>query len=270
MIIIRKCSTINTTYKPNRAIKYIVIHYTAGTRSANGAALNTAAWFMSGKAGGSADYIVDDENFVQYNPEPKNRYCWAVGGSKYNYMSTAEGGKFYNKCTNANSISIEMCSRKKDTSNLNGDAEDWYFTNETFNNAVELTKYLMQIYNVPLERVIMHHHVTGKVCPNPFCVKPERLSLWENFKSRIAGKDDVDMEELKKLQTRVDELETELKNSKEKVFNSIDDVPEWGKETVRKLIEKGVLKGDGERLDLNYTLLRLLVINDRVGLYDKC
>ena len=54
MIISTENSTINTTYKANRAIKYIVLHYTAGTKSADGAAINTAAWFMSGKAAGSA------------------------------------------------------------------------------------------------------------------------------------------------------------------------------------------------------------------------
>lgn len=267
MTITRKVSTHNTTYKANRTIKYIVLHYTAGTRSTNGAALSTAVWFMSGNAGGSADYIVDDDTIVQYNPEPKNRYCWAVGGSKYSKMTTAEGGKYYGKCTNTNSISIEMCSRKRNTGNLNANAEDWYLTEKTVNNAVELTKHLMQLYNVPLENVIMHHHVTGKVCPNPWCVKPSCLTEWEKFKNRIIGKDDIDMEELKKLESRVAELEQELKNNKEKVFNSINEVPEWGKATVESLLSKNILQGNGEGLALSYTLLRLLVINDRAGLY---
>ncbi len=54
----------------------------------------------------------------------------------------------------------------------------------------------------------------------------------------------------------------------DKVYNKVEEVPEWGKATVNKLIGKGLLKGNEKGLDLSYTLLRLLVINDRAGLYD--
>lgn len=53
------------------------------------------------------------------------------------------------------------------------------------------------------------------------------------------------------------------------VYNTVDSVPEWARPTVQKLVDKGYLKGDGENeLDLNDTMLRLLVINDRAGLYN--
>ena len=55
----------------------------------------------------------------------------------------------------------------------------------------------------------------------------------------------------------------------EKVYNTVDDVPDFAKETVRKLIEKGLLVGEGENnLNLTYDLCRILVINNRAGLYD--
>lgn len=41
----------------------------------------------------------------------------------------------------------------------------------------------------------------------------------------------------------------------------------WAVDTVRKLIERGALRGDGVGLDLSADMLRLLVINDRAGLY---
>lgn len=31
----------------------------------------------------------------------------------------------------------------------------------------------------------MHHHITGKVCPNPWCVNESRLSKWSDFKNRL-------------------------------------------------------------------------------------
>ena len=192
--ITKNTGTVNTNYKANRSIKYIVLHYTAGTSSKKGSASSTASYFKSGNAGGSADFIVDDGSIVQYNPNIKNYYCWAVGGSKYTSMTTSQGGKYYNKCTNANSISIEMCSNKTNKKTLYATDTDWYLTDATVDNAVELTKYLMEQYNIPVENVIMHHHVTGKVCPNPWCVNESRLTAWNNFKARLTQKQEVDDE----------------------------------------------------------------------------
>jgi len=52
-------------------------------------------------------------------------------------------------------------------------------------------------------------------------------------------------------------------------FNTIEEIPEWGKPTITKLMEKGALQGDENgNLDLSMDMLRLLVINDREHLYD--
>ena len=54
------------------------------------------------------------------------------------------------------------------------------------------------------------------------------------------------------------------------MYNTINDVPEWGKPTIEKLIKKGFLNGDAEgKLNLSMDMLRVLVINDRAGLYGK-
>ena len=54
-----------------------------------------------------------------------------------------------------------------------------------------------------------------------------------------------------------------------KVYNSIDEVPDWGKATIKKLVDKCYLKGNGKGLDLSEDLLRVLVINDRAGMYGE-
>ncbi|MDR1116736.1 MAG: N-acetylmuramoyl-L-alanine amidase [Oscillospiraceae bacterium] len=52
------------------------------------------------------------------------------------------------------------------------------------------------------------------------------------------------------------------------VYNNYDDLPEWGRETVKKLMDRGALIGDEKgSLALSYEMLRVLVINDRMGLY---
>ena len=184
------------TYAKNRKIEYLVLHYTAGTTSRAGAALNTACYFKKSTVEASADYIVDNENVYLCNSDIKNYYSWSVGGNKYNYMSTSEGGKYYGKCTNRNSISIEICSNKTNRNSLSGDDSDWYFTESELKLSAELTKELMREYEIPLDRVIMHHHVTGKCCPYPLCLNEIRLSKWYDFKKMLSGeekKEDAEM-----------------------------------------------------------------------------
>ena len=45
-------------------------------------------------------------------------------------------------------------------------------------------------------------------------------------------------------------------------------MPEWARPTIQKLVDKDILKGDGNGLNLTDELLRMLVINDRAGIYD--
>lgn len=53
------------------------------------------------------------------------------------------------------------------------------------------------------------------------------------------------------------------------VYNTIEEVPDWAKDTIYKLIDLDLLQGEGEgKLGLTYDLTRVLVINDRAGLYD--
>lgn len=75
--------------------------------------------------------------------------------------------------------------------------------------------------------------------------------------------EDIDMDELKKLEERVKKLETPM------IYNYIDkNMPAWARPTIQKLVDKGFLQGDENGLGLTDELLRILVINDRAGLYD--
>ncbi len=104
MKVIKRTGTANTTSSPNRKIEYLAIHYTAGVSCKSGAAESCASWFSRADAGGSADYICDEANLVQYNPDPLNRYCHAVGGGKY----YTKGGRLYGIAKNSNCVSLEI------------------------------------------------------------------------------------------------------------------------------------------------------------------
>ena len=199
-------------------IKYIVIHYTANdgdTDEGNG------NYFANNIVGASAHYFVDDDSITRSVPD--DYIAWAVGGSKYKYT---KGGTFYGKCTNANSISIELCDTKK-----NGVYD---FTEATMKNAAELVKLLMEKYNVPIEKVIRHYDITGKICPKPFV---ENEKAWKEFKERL-----------------VDNME--------KRYNKISELPTWAKPTIQKLVNEGKI-ADGNKLDMSEDMLRVLVIINR-------
>lgn len=73
----------------------------------------------------------------------------------------------------------------------------------------------------------------------------------------------------------IDEVGKDIEALKNKVniaiYNYIDDnMPDWAKPTIQKLVNKGYLKGDEEgKLELTEDLMRVLVINDRAGIYGE-
>ena len=185
MNIIKKTSTHNTTVAKGRNIKYLAIHYTAGVTSKQGAARNTASWFMNAAAGGSADFIVDDVECVQYNPDLRNRYCWAVGDKARNPY----GGSLRGEAKNINAISIEICSSSKDGKVHPANDQNWYFTDAVVDRAVELTKYLMKEYNISPANVVRHFDCSSKYCPGIIGWNSASgdSSRWYAFKERIGG-----------------------------------------------------------------------------------
>jgi len=182
MEIVNKISTTHTTVKKNRDIKYIVIHYTAGVTSRAGTAANTANYYPQSN-NVSADFTVDDTVAVCYNGDIINRYTWHCGGSKY----ATKGGSYYGKCTNANSIGVEICSTNSTGKMQNANDKSYSFTPAVISNAVELVKQLMKWYNIPAENVIRHYDVTGKPCPGiiGWNIESGSEAEWNKFKAQI-------------------------------------------------------------------------------------
>lgn len=146
-------------------VQYIVIHYTAngGTKAT---AKGNANYFATTTRKASAHYIVD-QNVTIYQCVDDLDVAWSVGdNNKY----TNGGAQYKKKCTNGNSISIEMVSQSK-----NG---IYFIPENTIKRAQELTFNLMQKYNINIKNVLRHYDVTGKLCPRPFIDTNE----WNDFK----------------------------------------------------------------------------------------
>lgn len=148
------------------SIKYIVIHFTANDGDSDEGNGN---YFKNNIVKASAHYFVDSDSITQSVKD--NYVAYSVGGSKYSNCKTTGGGKFYGKCTNANSISIELCDDKR-----NGTI---YPSGATIEKAILLTKLLMNKYNIPASRVIRHFDVTGKACPAYWCGSDKNNTLWK-------------------------------------------------------------------------------------------
>lgn len=195
------------------AIKYLVLHYTANNGDT---ALSNCIYFSGANRNASSHYFVDEKGVYRSVRDMNVAWhCGSMNGYKHKY------------CRNTNSIGIEMCSKK----DANG---KFYIDEKTIANAIELTKYLMKKYDIPVENVIRHYDVTGKICPRPFV---EDEMLWMDFKERL------EEEEVKR-------------------YNTIDEVPEWGKDVIKRLIDEGKI-ADGNKLDLTMDMIRILVILSR-------
>lgn len=152
-------------YSPGTYEKsWIVIHYTGNSTDT---AVANAKYFENTNRGASAHLFVDD-NYVYEVVAPKG-VAWAVGKNYGN-------GKYFGKCTNKNSISIEMCSTK---SKISG---------KTYANTVELTKKLMAEYKIPVSRVVRHYDVCAKQCPGWTGWIGKNQSIWKKFKKDIVAK----------------------------------------------------------------------------------
>ena len=52
-------------------------------------------------------------------------------------------------------------------------------------------------------------------------------------------------------------------------YHTVQECPDWAKAAVQKLVDKGMLSGDGNDLDLSRDMVRLLVILDRAGVWER-
>jgi len=215
----------NYTKGRKQPIKYIVVHYTANNGDT---ARNNGNYFSQPNRNASAHYFVDENEIIQ---SVKNTdTAWHCGAKSYKHEL----------CRNDNSIGIEMCSEK----DQNG---QYYINQATQNRTIRLIKVLMKQYNIPIENVLRHYDVTGKLCPEPFV---KNQVQWLDFKTMLSE---------------------QKEGGADMLYNYMDEnMPEWAKPTIQKLIDKGALKGNEKgELMLTDVMLRIFVANDRMGLYDK-
>lgn len=138
---------------------WIIIHYVGAVSTAH----DNAHYFYSVDRQASANYFVDENEIWQVVED--SDAAWHIGAKKY-----------YNSARNNNSIGIEMCCKRRGTKG------EWYFEPQTIQNTIELTRYLMDKYNIPIERIARHFDCTGKICPQPWVVDE---TAWNDFLKKV-------------------------------------------------------------------------------------
>lgn len=154
---------VNYTPLTNKKNEWIVIHYTGNF---NDKSKSNANYFYSVNRNASAHYFVDEHDIYQVVKDSDK--AWHVGR---NYGKN----NLFGRCTNMNSIGIEMCS-------TNGEIAD-----ATFDNTVALTKELMKKYNIPADHVVTHWMTCSKRCPGWNGWIPPNDSIWKAFKNDISS-----------------------------------------------------------------------------------
>lgn len=164
MEIKENLTNINFNKMSNKINKYIVIHYVGAISTA----YNNSVYFKNVNRSASANYFVDDSEI--YRVVRDSDKAWHCGDK----LKQGNGGSYYGKCINSNSIGIEMCCY-----NNNGSLD---ISEKTIANTIDLVKELMAKYNIPVENVIRHYDVTNKICPEPFV---KSTAKWLDFKNRL-------------------------------------------------------------------------------------
>ena len=162
-MVFKQANGANFARGRTQPIEFLVIHYTAN----NGDTVqNNLDYFAGNAVGASAHYFVDENGYGQSVKDADT--AWHCGASSYRHKA----------CRNANSIGMELCSRKDSKGN-------YYFLDQTVYNAAALARQLMQTYGIDRAHVLRHYDVTGKRCPAPMVDTP---TLWENFLNLLEDK----------------------------------------------------------------------------------
>ncbi len=158
MLPIKK-KLIKYNYSSGNNVKYIVIHDTGNTdRGANANAHYN--YFNGGDRQSSAHYFVDGNNIIQIIEDWNKSWHCGDGGGMYGI-------------SNGNSIGIEIC--------INSDGD----YNKTISNTIDLVKYKMKQFGIPINKVVRHYDASRKKCPGS--MSSNNWAKWNWFKSQLGS-----------------------------------------------------------------------------------
>lgn len=223
----------HANYQRGRAqpVSFLVYHYVGAT---GGAEANAKYFSATANAGASAHYFVGhaSEGAEIWSSVPEESTAWHCGAKSYKHPA----------CRNANSIGIEMCCKLG--------PKGWYIEEETLAAAAALGREIMARYGIPMDHVLRHYDVTGKLCPAPLVDE----TAWANFKKRLEV-EEVTQEQLSSM------MDVWLAQNREKP------VSDWAKPAWEKATAAGIFDGTAPQNPL--TREQAAQVLDRLSMLGK-
>lgn len=158
--ILAKSLSYDKRKRNRKDVFYIVIHWT-GNKSDT--AKDNAKFFATGNTRNAGAHFFVDRRGDIVKSINLNRSAWAVGNV---YSINNGAGKYYKKCTNYNSVSIELCDFNKN------------YSKEQAKAVKKCIKYIRR-YCPYACTVIRHWDVNGKDCPHGMTGKDNKT--WVKF-----------------------------------------------------------------------------------------
>ncbi|MFH5780592.1 N-acetylmuramoyl-L-alanine amidase [Heyndrickxia oleronia] len=214
----------NTFTRPGIKMKpeYITIHETDNTSRGADDEAHANLQYRGNSRQASWHFTVDDDSI--YQSLPTNEVGWHAGDG--------------NGDGNMKSIAIEIC--------VNSDGN---FI-KAVENAVWLTRKLMNDHNIPVSKVVQHHHWSGKNCPRNLRSGAKGIE-WKDFITMVKA-------DIKKEDVKVPEKENLKKH--------------WASKAIQKAIDKKIMTGysDGTwKPDQPLTRAEFVTVLDNLGLLDN-
>lgn len=154
---------------------------------------------------------------------PWNSFLWGCG--------SGSKGSF-----NGTHIQFEICE----------DTTDPAYTRQAFAAAADLCAFLCRECSIPVDNIVGHGeaHKLGYASAH---VDPEHW--WSRY--------GLDMTTFRQMVSeRLEEVDAVR-------YQTMDDLPKWAQAPIARLMEKGLLRGNGEGLDLSEDMVRVLVVLER-------
>lgn len=184
------------------------------------------------------------DNLCRYDNTRKASFHWVVDEKQAIQCLDESFVAWHAGCKQGNndSIGLEICE--------SGNRE------KTLDNAAWLAANILFKHGWALDKMVRHYDWTGKKCPQ--IMANDGWAVWWEFRRNVKNY----LDQMKGFKP--------VEGNEVKRYDKLEKIPAGEmRDTVKMLIDNGVISGKMYGLDLSEDMVRMLVYNKRAGLYDK-
>lgn len=259
----------NRTIPRNHAIDRVTVHCTAGHLTASG----LGSVFAPPSRRASCTYgIAKDGTIALICPESDRSWCSSSPPNDHRAITIEVSSEAVHPYRVTDASYKALLDLLTDICKRNGKNKLLWFGDKA--------KTLAYTPRAGEMVMTVHRWFANKACPGDYLYS-RHGQIAEEVNKRLNTKEEPDMTES---QTRLiaeeaagkalGKADQMIKNatrglSAPIVFKDFEDLPEdWGRTTVQKLLDRDLLQGTGDGLNISFDMLRILVILDRAGKFD--